>query len=367
MSRCLDVVVLGGGPAGCSTAIELARLGQAVAVLSLARGGGSGGARIGDSLSPQARPLLHRLGLWSTFEADGHLPCHANRSAWGTDELQHLDFIRHPQGHGFHVDRERFDQRLQARAQALGVGFVALAVPPALTRQAGQWQLSAPGWQGQASWLVDATGRSSWLARRQGASRLELDRQVAVVAWLRAGTAMDDGSSLIEAVADGWWYSAPLPGGLWSTAFFTDADLHPLPGLRTEAGWRALLRRAPHTHARLQQAQWQAAATCVPAGSACLHSAVGLGWLAVGDAAIRYDPLSAHGLTVALASGLHAAQALGRAQAGDGSALPAYDRLLRQAFDEHALQRQQLYCQEMRFARHPYWARRQQTAFARAA
>ena len=34
---------------------------------------------------------------------------------------------------------------------------------------------------------------------------------------------------LVEAVQNGWWYSAPLPGGRVAAAFFTDAGLFPPP------------------------------------------------------------------------------------------------------------------------------------------
>lgn len=361
-----DVAVLGAGPAGCSAAIMLASAGHRVGLLApaspprpLAR---CGAVRIGDSLAPEAAPVLRRLGVWTAFKADGHLPCHSNRSVWGSDRPHQLDFIHHPQGHGYHIDRECFDRRLLERAVELGAALVPLTAPLAVVRAGERWQLMAGAVNIDAARVVDASGRAAWFARRQGAQRCDHGPQVALVAWLQGhGGRADDGASLIEAVADGWWYSAPLPGGRWSTAFFTDADLHDHRALRTEHGWRAALAAAPLTSERLavDSPRWRGRPSFVPADSGRLDHPCGAGWVAVGDAAISYDPLSAHGLTVALASGVDAGDALHRELAGDLAATDGYARRLRGAFEAYAAMRLRLYCSETRFTDQPYWARRQ--------
>ncbi|KQP21961.1 hypothetical protein ASF43_24215 [Pseudorhodoferax sp. Leaf267] len=362
-AECFDVAVLGRGPAAMAAAISLRRAAHRVLVLAPAR---PAPTPPGDSLAPDAKHLLRRLGVWQAFEADGHLACHGNRSAWATSTPRHFDFIHHPQGHGFHIDRAVFDRRLVERARALGADIDSFDAPPAIVPDAAGWQGQHGPRRWQARWVVDASGQASWFARHQGVARLQDDAQVALVATLQAPGLPADTASLIEAVPRGWWYCAPLPQGRWSAMFFTDADLHDHRALRTAAGWQALLAGAPLTWTRLQQhgAVLAGAPAFTPAASARLARFAGPGWLAVGDAAMRYDPLSAHGLTVALHSGIEAGQALSASLAGDGTAVQRYADALDHAHALYARMRLGLYREAVRFAGQPYWQRRQREAVA---
>ena len=66
--------------------------------------------------------------------------------------------------------------------------------------------------------------------------------------------------------------------------------------------WRRWLARAPHTRARLGPAAPGIGLRIVSAASARLRELAGPGWLAVGDAALSFDPLAAQGVTWALES-----------------------------------------------------------------
>ena len=66
------VVIVGGGTAGCATAIALAARGvEDVVVVESERAPGS---RIGEAVPPACRDVLNRLGVWDDFLAQGHLP-----------------------------------------------------------------------------------------------------------------------------------------------------------------------------------------------------------------------------------------------------------------------------------------------------
>src|SRR5207247_1132678 len=117
-----------------------------------------------------------------------------------------------------------------------------------------QWDVALNGGPGRirARAVVDATGRAGRVARSQGARRHRLDRPVAVHWLLEANGAADvDSTTLVEAVAEGWWYTTPVPDGRRVTAFLTDGDLLPPRAARTAAGWTQRLGRAARVEAAL--------------------------------------------------------------------------------------------------------------------
>ncbi|UMR29415.1 FAD-dependent monooxygenase [Massilia sp. MB5] len=66
-----DVLVLGGGPAGSTAALNLAPHARVL----LADKRVATGSRIGESLPAAAGRLLRDMGLEPAFLAQGHLPC----------------------------------------------------------------------------------------------------------------------------------------------------------------------------------------------------------------------------------------------------------------------------------------------------
>jgi 2-polyprenyl-6-methoxyphenol hydroxylase-like FAD-dependent oxidoreductase len=321
-----------------------------------------GGERIGESLSPGAASLLRRLGVWEQFLADGHLPCYANKSAWGSARLHYYDFLT-SSGHAWHIDRLLFEQRLKERASEVGVQRLRGARLTAFERAGEDWQLQVDGEEVgiTARFVIDATGRASWFARRQAAGRQQEDRQIAMVMFLRPRTAaLTDTTSLVESEESGWWYSAVLPDGRLIVAFMTDPDLHTRQALTEENGL-ALLRRTHHTWRRVVQGDFvlPAAHSLTAASSGRLDRFTGTGWLAVGDAALCYDPLSSHGLTVAMQSALDAADAVCDLVGGnDLAGIAAYCARLEAAYTSYLAMRRSLYAQERRWPNAAFWTRR---------
>ena len=362
--RAADVVVLGAGPAGLSAAIGLAGRALRVTLVTLARGEAD---RVGESLSPAAAPLLRGLGVWDAFAADGHSPCFGNASAWGGGTLRHHDFLRDPRGHAWHIDRRRFERRLAERAEAVGVTSARVARPPVANGSAIAGACGSTIRSGRR-FLLDATGRSAWLGRRCGAVRIGGDSQVAAVAFLEArGGPIEDTTSLVEAVERGWWYSAALPDGRLVAAFMTDPDLLP-PGPMNSDVWASLLDGAAHTARRMAEGGYRPASPprVVAASGGRLEPMAGPGWAAVGDAAMCYDPLASHGLTLALASGRDAAEAVSAHLRGEAGAIERYTGRLRAALADYSAMRLDLYRAERRWPGAPYWRRRHGPAADRA-
>ncbi len=100
----------------------------------------------------------------------------------------------------------------------------------------------------------------------------------------------------------------------------------------------------------------------VAAMSSRLDCVSGPGWLAVGDAAMAFDPLSSQGLKEALASGIRAGAALNSHLAGDATALGEYDRKANDVLREYSRLRAHYYGRERRWPQSVFWQRRHAAA-----
>jgi 2-polyprenyl-6-methoxyphenol hydroxylase-like FAD-dependent oxidoreductase len=112
-----DVVVIGGGPAGAATAICLAQRGVRVTIFDIRS---RPTWKIGETLAPSAWPLLRALGVENRFMQEGHLRSYGSCSAWGEARIAEKDFIYHPDGCGWQLDRARFELLLLRAAGDAG-------------------------------------------------------------------------------------------------------------------------------------------------------------------------------------------------------------------------------------------------------
>ena len=353
-----DVAVVGGGPAGAAAALTLARLGRRV-LLADSPAGHAVGFKVGESLPPAARPILHALGVWDALLADGHLPSYGNASVWGSETVASTDFLFSPYGPGWHLDRGRFDGRLRRAAEEAGADLWRAAVR--VRRAGGGGAVDAGGPPARCDWVIDASGRRAAVARRQGTARSADDRLICAYARFRpADTPDPDARTLIEAAADGWWYTAPVPGRGRVVAYLTDADLAPPRLARSPAAFLALLAGTaavgPLLAARGYRPDSPLAAASAHSGR--LDPPAGPGWVAVGDAALSLDPLSSQGILSALRTGVGGAEAAHAHLAGDSSALASYSRSVADGYRAYLRQRADSYALERRWPARPFWRRR---------
>jgi flavin-dependent dehydrogenase len=370
------VAIAGGGPAGAVAALVLARRGVRAVVLEAHT---APEQKVGETLPPSLAPLLRHLGLDRLLEQDGHLRSQGNRALWGSVDPAEpakpaeTAFLANPYGEGWHVDRRRFEARLAEAAAATGAEWrwgCRLESCTAAVQSQG-WHLEISGTSGtetlQVDFVADATGRPSILARRLGARRLRYDRLVGISALLESSTPAADTYTLVEAVPEGWWYSALLADGRLAVALLGDGDLldRRLLGPGSDPGiWGERLKETTVTREQVEAHGYKIGASLrvLPADSSRLDAITGDGWLALGDAAAAYDPLSSHGVASAMGSGFYGGNAIADLLLGDeettGLANAAYLDVMQKAYGSYLDLLREHYARERRWPETPFWRRR---------
>jgi flavin-dependent dehydrogenase len=361
VQHAFDVAVIGAGPAGSAAARCLASTGCRVLLAERTR---FESRRVGESLGPEAQPQLTALGVWERFLATGPVPSWETRSLWGDETPRAYSHLLSPYGCAWHVDRARFDRMLAAAAVEAGAALREGTALAACRDDGTRWQLVLVGreatMEASARILVDATGRGARIARRLGARRRVFDALIGSTAWLLGADTSEQGFTLLEAEAGGWWYSAPAGMREMVAMLATDGDLAGRGRLHALTGWRARLAAAPVTAGRIDAMEVVDGPRVFSAASHRLHRAQDRGrWLAVGDAALAVDPISGSGVPRALRTARLGAEAvLAMLEGGRSDALTSYEADCDQECDEYLQQRAWYYCAEERWACEPFWARR---------
>jgi flavin-dependent dehydrogenase len=225
------VLIMGGGPAGLATAIELAARDLAALVVERSD---YNDVRIGEHVQPPAVLQLRALSSRLKLPLGLHFACGGVEAYWGSSEPNYTDYCFHPAQHGLSLLRPQFDADLAAACDLSGATVLRGATLKCAQKQETGWDVDIVvrgRTQGfSVSLIVDATGRSVAFSRRQGAKVYAHDRQMAIVTFEDDANNGASTRSLIETAEIGWWYRSPIGPARSICMLITDSDLVPRGG-----------------------------------------------------------------------------------------------------------------------------------------
>jgi geranylgeranyl reductase family protein len=336
--RSCDVVIIGAGPAGSSSAISLARLGYSVALLDKEQFPRE--KLCGDFINPSNWPILRALRVKKEILARARQKVTGFQiTSVEGDEAECPLPLTSGEPFGLGMPRRSLDHILVEKAQGENVTLLQNCRIKRLTRKENPWHLEFDHAGTietlQARVLIGADGRHSWVAHHLGLSRSADMRGRAVAFQLRLRCRGGLGDRVeIHLFPGGYVGLLGLGEDTINLCLAVDKDR--LPDDQPFARLLEFrLQLNPHLKTILNRSE--------PAGE--LRStypvyfsprrSFGDNVLLAGDAARVNEPVSGEGIYFALKSGLLAAETIDAAfRAGDFSAarLRAYETACRREF-----------------------------------
>jgi 2-polyprenyl-6-methoxyphenol hydroxylase-like FAD-dependent oxidoreductase len=354
-------LVVGAGPAGTAAAVRLASWCDSVTLVEARPRDGQG--RAGEHLPPAAVTAFARLGFGDLLGEGGHEPSPGVRSAWGGGGAVDKEYCMTLPASGLNLRRDRFDETLVRKAELAGVDVQFGTRVRHLRREREEYVATLGGRDGEqtlrADLVVDASGRRAAAARHLGATRRRCDQLVAIVG--RIEETMPDaetGRVHVESVQDGWWYGVRFTNGTLLASFMTDASSVPRHPGRAPGLWSEQLRASRLLSPLAAMGHWSGRVEVFDAAAQVLEHDAPPGFLAVGDAAAAYAPLSSWGITKGFSDGIAGADALALAHAGESRALAEHRKTQRRDFEMHRVRQSDFYRAETRWPASPFWRSR---------
>lgn len=343
-----DAVVVGGGPAGSAAAALLARRGRRVLLAERQR---FPRFHIGESLIPETNRYLDALGVYPRIEEEGFLVKRGAVIMAPDGETERYACFAEAQGmerpFTFEVPRERFDELLLDHAAASGVEVLQECRARSVELRDDGAEVRLEDASGErvatARFLVDASGRDGFLAKRLGLRQVDSElRQVGLHAWYEGVVPLPPerfgDTRLISIDGGGWAWMIPLDERVTSVGVVVPRERHAgLPSGDPERCLEILFQAVPALPPLLAHARRISPVRVDADYSYSTRSYAGERWLLAGDAGSFLDPIFSTGVLLALASGVEAAEAVDRALSAPDEALAAREELA--AFDREQRRR----------------------------
>lgn len=304
-----DVLVVGGGPAGCTAATFLARRGWTVTLLEKDR---YPRFHIGESLLPMNLPIMQRLGVLDEVAGIGTLKHGADFPAPTPEGYYVFRFERALDPSwpiSYQVRRDEFDSVLLRNAEASGVAafqghaVTAFSVAGGTVTAEGRSDAGIP-FSCRARYLVDATGRDTLVGNQLRLKRRSGRHQSAALFAHFRGVERrpgnDRGNISIYRFEHGWAWLIPLRGDLTSIGAVCWPDyLKQRRGDRQEFLLQTL-RSIPELWQRLAHAEVVGNLHATGNYSYACRKISGRHWIMAGDSYAFVDPIFSSGVYLAM-------------------------------------------------------------------
>lgn len=327
-----DAIVIGGGPAGATAALVMARGGIRVLLIERAP---FPRFHVGESFLPRGFNLIKELGLHERLQRLPHITKFGGEFGFGyggkTTIFNFDQGLNGADGETFNIERAPFDAMILNAARDAGAEVLeGPAVRKVLHLADGDVSILVDDSPVRGRWLFDASGQSTFLGRTLGTRRgLPQHRKVAFFGHFenvdrRPG--IEEGHPTIIMCDEGWFWIIPIDPRRSSIGLVMDADAARKTGVPPREMLHWGIQRCPLLRERTARAVFpDAAHSCADFSYQCRPYA-GPGYFLLGDAAFFLDPIFSTGICLGMMGAVRAGQSvlhLLRGESGSAGSKPA--------------------------------------------
>ena len=323
------IAIIGGGPAGSSLAIKLARQGKKVGIFDI---GNRPDLIVGESLIPAVIPIIWALGVEEDIKPFSVYKPGA--SVWMKDDEEASGEYTQASGnlptYSYHTQRDKFDEALLNAAEREGAKIFRFRAKVE-KKEEDQISLSdetlekTEGYFGDApDLIIDATGRARMISKLLNIPASEGDRKdIALFAHVDQCMLREDGHVHMHRCDHGWSWRIPLHGKASVGIVAAPQHLEKY-GATVEEQFDNFIANENGIHKFTKDSVRVSKVFKYNNYQLVSERMVGNGWALTGDAAGFLDPVFSSGVYLAMKSGVELAKAI---EIGTPKAMEAYEKM----------------------------------------
>lgn len=304
----IDILIIGAGIAGCISAMSLHHDFK----IAVVEKGKSNESCLTETLIASSKRIFKELDVQDWLLSDNcqktYRPCDGSVSYWGEGIPVYTDALRNPEGANWVLNKKEFLRELRSYTRQFPFPLLDGKVH-SLYFEDGFWNIEikmndeVTRWY-KAKFIIDASGRAGVISRKLGVKRNIEDKLICISAIIDNPSANLLSKTFAE--KNGWWFICPLDVNKIQISYYTDADLVSKSLTSKAEEFQVFIEKNAELRTQigvLNLNDFQFLGTYA-ANTCRLEQFCDRGWVAIGDAAMCFDPLSSQGSFKAMATAM---------------------------------------------------------------